>query len=58
MKLTGVPVVAQWKLIQLVTMWLPVQFLASISGLRIWYCHELWRKLQRRLGSYVAVAVV
>ena len=32
--------------------------LASLSGLRIWCCHELWCRLQTRLGSRVAVAVV
>ena len=31
--------------------------LASLSGLRIWYCHELWCRLQLRLRSGVAVAV-
>ena len=34
----GVPVVAQWKRIQLETMWLQGQS----SGLRIWCCRELW----------------
>ena len=29
----------------------------SISGLRIWRCHELWCRLQKLLGSGVAVAV-
>ena len=32
--------------------------LASLSGLRIWHCRELWYKLQTRLGSRVVVAVV
>ena len=35
-----------------------VQSLASLSGLRIWCCHELWCKLQTQLGSCIAVAVV
>ena len=35
-----------------------VQFLALLSGLRIWHCHELWYRLQRKLGSCIAVAVV
>ena len=35
-----------------------VQSLASLSGLRIWYCHELWCGLQMWLRSGVAVAVV
>ena len=34
-----------------------VQSLDSLSGLRIWYCRELWCKQQMRLGSRVAVAV-
>ena len=38
----GVPVVAQWKRIQLGTMKLQVRSLASLSGLRIWHCCELW----------------
>ena len=37
-------------------MWVPS--LASFSGLSIWHCHELWCRLQMRLGSCVAVAVV
>ena len=38
----GVPVMAQQKQIQLGTMRLLVQFLASLSGLRIRHCHEVW----------------
>ena len=38
----GVPVVAQQKRIQLVPMRMQVQSLASLSGWRIWCCHELW----------------
>ena len=34
-----------------------VQALASISGLRIWYCRELWCRSKTHLGSDVAVAV-
>ena len=34
-----------------------VRSLASLSGLRIWSCHELWCKSQTPLRSYVAVAV-
>ena len=30
------------------------QSLAFLSGLRIWCCHELWYRLQTRLGSSVA----
>ena len=37
---------------------LQVPSLASISGLRIWRCHELWYRLQTQLRSDVAVAVV
>ena len=47
----GVPTVAQWERIQLVTMRTQVQFLASLSGLRIWHCHELWCRSQMGLGS-------
>ena len=32
--------------------------LASLSGLRIWRCCELWCRSQMRLGSGIAVAVV
>ena len=35
-----------------------VQSLASISGLRIWHCHELWCRSQTQLRSHVAMAVV
>ena len=34
-----------------------VQSLASLSGLRIWPCCELWCKFQTKLGSHVAVAM-
>ena len=37
---------------------LRVQSLASLSGLRIWRCHELWHRSQTRHGSHVAAAVV
>ena len=53
-----VPVVADWKRIWLGTMRLRVRFLASLSGLNIQCCHELWCRLQMRLGSCVAVSVV
>ena len=56
--LQGVPAMAQWKQIQLETMRLWVQFLALLSGLRIWHCHELWCRSKMRLGSGIAVAVV
>ena len=54
----GVPIVAQRKRIQLGTMRFQVQSLASLSGLEIWGCHELWCSLQTRPASFVAVAVV
>ena len=53
-----VPIVAQWKQIRLVTMRLQVWSLASISGLRIWHCCQLWCGLQTWLSSCVAVAYV
>ena len=36
---------------------LRVRSVALLSGLRIQCCHELWRRLQTRLGSCIAVAV-
>ena len=42
----GVPIVAQWKQIQLITMGLQVRSLASLTGLRIQHCHELWCRSQ------------
>ena len=49
---------AQQKRIRLGTMRLQVRPLASLSGLRIRWCCELWRRLPTRLRSCVAVAVV
>ena len=54
----GVPVMAQRKQIWLVSMKTWVRSLASLSGLRIWRCLELWCRLQTWLGSGVAVALV
>ena len=34
-----------------------IQSLASLSGLRIWCCHELWGRSQMRLRSRIALAV-
>ena len=34
-----------------------VQSLASVSGLRIWHCGELWCRSQTWLRSHVAVAL-
>ena len=53
----GVPIMAQWKQTQLVSM-RRVQSLASLSGSRIRCCHELWCRSQTQLGSGLAVAVV
>ena len=55
----GVPVLAQWKLIriQLGTMRLRVWSLASLSGLRIRHCRELWCMSKTWLGSRVAAAL-
>ena len=41
----GVPVVMQWKRIRLGTVKFRVRSLALLSGLRIWCCYELWRRL-------------
>ena len=54
---TGVPVVTQWKQIQLGTMRLWVRSLALLSGVRIWR-GELWYRSQMRLRSGIAVALV
>ena len=53
----GVPVLVQRKQIQLGTMRLWVRSLASLSGLRIRCCCELWCRLQTQLGSSIAVAL-
>ena len=53
----GVPVVVLRKQIWLVTMRLRVGSLASISGLRIQRCCELWHRLQTWLGADVSVAM-
>ena len=54
----GVPIVAQWKWTQLVSMSMWVWSLASLSALSTWDCYELWYKSQMWLRSYIAVAVV
>ena len=54
----AVPTVVQWKQIQLASMRMWVQSLASLSGAEIRRCCELWCKLQMWLGSGMAVAVV
>ena len=48
---------AQWKQIRLGTMRLWVGSLASLSGLRIRCCRELWCRSQTLLGSCIAVAL-
>ena len=53
----GVPVVVQRKWIQLGTMKLHIQSLASLSGLRIQHCRELWCRSKMQLRPGVAVAL-
>ena len=55
-ELSGVPVMARQKWIWLGTMRSRVQSLASLSGLRIQRCQELWCRLQTWLGSGVAMS--
>ena len=54
--MSGVPVLAQWKWIWLLSTQMRDQSLASLSGLRIWRYHELWCRSKLRSG--IAVAVV
>ena len=54
----GVPIEAQQKHIRLESTKMRVWPLASLSGLRIRPCHELWCRSHTRLESGVAVAVV
>ena len=54
----GLPVVAQWKRIRLGTLRLRVRSLASLSGLSIGHCCELWRRSQMQLRSGIAAALV
>ena len=49
---------AQWVKNELVSMRMQGPSLALVSGLRIQLCHELWCRLQTKLGSGIAVAVV
>ena len=53
----GVPIVAQQKQNQLVSMRMQVPSLVPVSGLRILSCPEPWCWWQTRFGSGVAVAV-
>ena len=55
-RICGVPVMAQWKQIQLVPMRMRVPSLALLSGSGIWHCHVLWCRPQTWLRSSVAVA--
>ena len=55
---SGVPIVAQWKQIQLVSMSMQVRSMASLSGLGIWHCCKPWCRSQMWLGFDVAMAVV
>ena len=52
-KKSGVPVMVQQKWIWVVSMRMQVWSLASISGVRIWRCRELWCWSQMWLGSHV-----
>ena len=54
----GVPVMAQWKRIRLVSMRFQVRSLSLLSGLRIRHYRELWCRSQMQLGLGVAVSVV
>ena len=53
----GVPMLAQWKRILLVSMRMWVPSLASLSGSGIRHCCELWCKSQKWLRCCTAVAV-
>ena len=57
-RLAGVSIVDQQNQTQLGSMRMWAPSLASLSGLRIQCCHELWYRSQIRLGSGVSVAVV
>ena len=54
----GVPVMARRKRIRRGTMRVRVWSLASLSGLRIRYCRELWCRSQMWLGSGIGVAAL
>ena len=56
-KTSGVPIVAQWLTNPTRNHEVVGSILASLSGLRIRHCHELWCRSQMWLGSHVAVAV-
>ena len=52
-ELGGVPVVEQQKRMRRISMRMWVRSLASLSGLEIWRCCELWCRLQTRSRSYL-----
>ena len=56
--ISGLTIVAQWKLIWLASVWMQVQSLPLLSGLEILCCHELWCRSQLWLGSRVPVSIV
>ena len=56
-KVSGIPVVARWKRIQLVSLRVQVQSLASLSGSGIWRGHEMWCSSPTQIGSRIAGAV-
>ena len=56
-KLWGASFVVRRKRIQLASTRMQVWSLASLSGLRIQRCRELWCRLQMQLGSRLAVAL-
>ena len=55
----GVPIVAQWlrNPTSIHEDAGSTQVAGSLSGLRIWHCHELWCRSQMQFGSHIAVAV-
>ena len=56
-RIQGLPIVVQWKQIQLGTIRLWVQSLALLSRLRTRHCCELWCRLQTWLRSHIAMAL-
>ena len=56
--LIRVPVVVQWKQIQLGIIRFWVRSLAFLSGVKDPALHELWSRAQMWLGSHIAVALV
>ena len=52
----GAPIMAQQKRTRLASMRMRVRSLASLSGLRIRHCPELWCRAQMQLGSAVTMA--